>query len=138
MIKLLVDSNVVIDVAGSYGAWADWSENALEKAIDRYGVIVINPIIYAELAGGYARREDLDRLLADGGYQREDLPWDAGFMAGQAFVEYRRRGGARASPLPDFYIGAHAVVRRYKLLTRDARRYRGYFPTLELICPPEA
>lgn len=137
MSKTLVDSNVLIDVSRRDAVWADWSRNAVREASDD-GDIVVNPIIYAELAGGYARREDLDRLLADGGYERENLPWDAGFMAGQAFVEYRRRGGARTSPLPDFYIGAHAVVRGYKLLTRDARRYRGYFPTLELICPPEA
>jgi predicted nucleic acid-binding protein len=127
----------LIDVSRRDAAWNDWSREAVRAASDN-GTIVINPIIYAELAGGYARRENLDRLLADGGYERENLPWDAGFMAGQAFVEYRRRGGARTAPLPDFYIGAHGVVRRYKLLTRDAGRYRGYFPTLALICPPEA
>jgi predicted nucleic acid-binding protein len=135
--KVLVDSNVIIDVAQSNSAWRDWSEHALRQVVNR-SVAVINPIIYAELAAGYAAREKLEEVLAASSYQREDLPWNAGFMAGRCFVEYRRRGGARTSPLPDFYIGAHAVVRRYKLLTRDARRYRGYFPKLELICPPEA
>ena len=137
MSKILVDSNVVIDVARSTSVWSAWSEQALQDAVDR-AAAVINPIIYAEVSAGYESREELDRYLAKSAYEREDLPWNAGFMAGRCFVDCRHRVGVKTSPLPDFYIGAHAVARGYRLLTRDARRYRGYFPTLELICPPEA
>ncbi len=133
----LADSNAVIDVASRGSAWAEWSDRKLREALDR-GRVVINPIVYAEVAVGYDTREELDRLLARGTYHREDLPWNAGFIAGRCFVDYRRRGGARRSPLPDFYIGAHALVQGYRLLTRDPRRYRTYFPRMELVCPPEA
>jgi predicted nucleic acid-binding protein len=135
--RVLVDTNVIIDVASGGSAWSAWSARELKLAID-IRAAVINPIIYAELSIGYQTSEELDRLLVAGGYAREDLPWEAAFTAGRCFVEYRRRGGLRTSPLPDFYIGAHALARKYRLLTRDTRRYRTYFPTLELICPPEA
>lgn len=133
----LVDTNVIIDVAAGDAAWSSWSREALQNVIDS-GPIVINQIIFAELSVGYQSREELDALLAADLYEREDLPWAAGFMAGRCFVDYRRRGGTRRSPLPDFYIGAHALIRGYRLLTRDPRRYRSYFPGLQLICPPEA
>ena len=96
---------------------------------------MINPIIYAEVSIGFTRVEELDDVLSADYFAREALPWEAAFLAGQAFVRYRRRGGARVHPLPDFYIGAHAAIAGYALLTRDARRYRSYFPKLRLIAP---
>ncbi|WP_299823619.1 type II toxin-antitoxin system VapC family toxin, partial [uncultured Jannaschia sp.] len=91
-----------------------------------------NSIIYAEISIAFDQIEDLDALLPEAVFHREDLPWEAAFLAGKAFRTYRRRGGARSLPLPDFYIGAHAAVRGYRLLTRDAARFRTYFPTLDL------
>lgn len=96
---------------------------------------MLDPIVYAELSVSFPTIEALDEALPHDRYRRESLPWDAGFVAGKAYLAYRRRGGDRRSPLPDFYIGAHAAVRRYALLTRDARRYRTYFPTVPLIAP---
>lgn len=107
---------------------------ALSDAADRDDV-AINPIIFAEIASGFATMSELDRHLGAGAFRRLPLPYEAGFVAGRAFVEYRRRGGLRTSPLPDFYIGAHAAVSGLTLLTRDARRYAGYFPTVRLISP---
>jgi predicted nucleic acid-binding protein len=96
---------------------------------------VINPIVYAEVSVGFDRIEDLEDAVPAGDFQRETLPYEAGFLAGKAFLAYRKRGGQKRSPLPDFYIGAHAAVRGYRLLTRDAARYRPYFPTVTLIAP---
>ena len=129
-----VNSNVIIDVLTRDARWSAWSEAALIAAADR-DAIAVNPIIYAEIASGFATMAALDRHLGDGEFLRLDLPYEAGFVAGRAFVEYRRRGGARTSPLPDFYIGAHAPVAGLALLTRDARRYAGYFPKVQLIAP---
>ena len=137
MTPVLVDSNVLIDVAQQDSAWRDWSAEALARAADSAS-LVINPLIYAEVSVGFASAEELDRRLPDDLYRRESLPWEAAFLAGQCFVRYRQQGGSRTSPLPDFYIGAHAAVLGYRLLTRDARRYRRYFATLELISPGEA
>ncbi len=129
---ILVDSNVIIDVLSADTVWSGWSETALIDAADR-DEIAINPIIYAEIAAGFATIAVLDRNLDE--FRRLPLPYEAGFVAGRAFVEYRRRGGARTSPLPDFYIGAHAAVAGLKLLTRDAKRYASYFPGVRLIAP---
>ena len=131
---ILVDSNVIIDVLTQDRSWQAWSEAALSDAADRDD-LAINPIIYAEIASGFATISDLDRHLGVEAFRRLPLPYEAGFVAGRAFVEYRRRGGLRTSPLPDFYIGAHAAVSGLSLLTRDARRYAGYFPTVRLISP---
>ncbi len=131
---ILVDSNVIIDVLTGDPSWRTWSEAALSDAADRDD-IAINPIIYAEIAAGFATVSDLDRHLGVEVFRRLPLPYEAGFVAGRAFVEYRRRGGVRTSPLPDFYIGAHAAVSGLGLLTRDARRYTGYFPKVRLISP---
>jgi predicted nucleic acid-binding protein len=131
---ILVDSNVIIDVLTGDPAWQGWSEAALSEAAD-HDDVGINPIIYAEIASGFASIKDLDRRLDPGVFRRLPLPYEAGFIAGRAFVEYRRRGGARTSPLPDFYIGAHAAVSGLRLLTRDARRYASYFPKVSLISP---
>ncbi|MCX5516353.1 DNA-binding protein [Kaistia algarum] len=134
MTETLVDTNVMLDVAGDDPIWGEWSERALARAVDDGG-LVMNQIVYAELAGGYLRREQLDEALKAWPFQREDVPWDAAFMAGLAFVNYRRRGGARTSTLPDFFIGAHAAARGYRLLTRDRGHYASYFPTLDIVSP---
>jgi len=131
---ILVDSNVIIDVLTQDPTWRAWSEAALVDAANR-DEIAINPIIYGELASGFATMAALDRDLGAADFRRLALPYEAGFVAGRAFVEYRRRGGVRTSPLPDFTIGAHAAVAGLTLLTRDARRYAGYFPKVELIAP---
>jgi predicted nucleic acid-binding protein len=102
------------------------------------GRVVINPLIYAEVSVGYQTVEELEELLPAADYEREPLPYLAGFAAGKAFVRYRRGGGDKRSPMPDFYIGAHAAITGYRLLTRDVRRYRTYFPTIDIIAPPQA
>lgn len=129
----LVDTNIIVDVVGQDPTWSAWSAATLADAAD-FGELVINPIIYAEVSTAYATIEDLDAMLGDD-YQREELPYTAAFLAGKAYLAYRRAGGSKRSPLPDFYIGAHAAVRGYRLLTRDRARYQTYFPTLELITP---
>lgn len=130
----LVDSNVLLDVLTDDPEWSTWSANALADAFDS-GPVAINPIIYAEVSVGFDRIEDLDAALPAPQFAREALPYPAGFLAGKAFLTYRRRGGSRPTLLPDFYIGAHAAVARHRLLTRDARRYRTYFPRVDLIAP---
>jgi predicted nucleic acid-binding protein len=131
---VLIDSNVILDVAYGDQEWQAWSEAAIEQAANE-AVLVINPIIYAEVSIGYAHVEQVEAVLPTDRFRREMLPYEAAFLAGKCFIAYRRRGGTRTSPLPDFYIGAHAAVRGYRLLTRDAARYRTYFPTVELIAP---
>ena len=131
---VLVDTCVLLDILTDDREWGDWSATAVARARDE-GDLAINPIIYAEVCAGFDRIEDVDAALPVLDFRREPLPYHAGFLAAHAFVSYRRRGGARTSPLPDFYIGAHAAVRGYRLLTRDAARYRTYFPTIELIAP---
>ncbi|WP_010147490.1 type II toxin-antitoxin system VapC family toxin [Serinicoccus profundi] len=130
----LVDSNVLLDIATDDPHWAAWSGEALSAALDR-GLVVINPIVYAEVSVGFDRIEDLENLLPARHFVREALPWSGAFLAGKAFLAYRRRGGKRPTPLPDFYIGAHAVVAGHRLLTRDATRYATAFPGLQLITP---
>jgi len=131
---ILVDSNVIIDILTEDPTWGAWSEAALGDAADR-DEVAINPIIYAEVASGFTTVSDLDGHLGADAFRRLALPYEAAFVAGRAFVEYRGRGGVRTSPLPDFYIGAHAAVSGLGLLTRDARRYAGYFPGVRLISP---
>jgi len=130
----LVDSNVLLDVLTEDARWFAWSSGALARRAGE-SALVINPIIYAEVSIGFARIEDLDETLNSAGFQRRPLPWEAAFLAGKCFQRYRRRGGVRTSTLPDFYIGAHAAVSGLALLTRDAARYRTYFPGLEVISP---
>jgi predicted nucleic acid-binding protein len=134
MTDTLVDTNVLIDVLDSDPDWKDWSQRQLRRG--RFaGSLVINPIIYAEISAAYPTPRHADRAISPGIYRRENLPWEAAFNAGRAYREYRRSGGTKRSPLPDFYIGAHAELRSYALLTRDPARYRQYFPTLKLIAP---
>jgi len=132
--RVLVDSNVLLDVFSEDPTWFDWSAHALASAAEQF-VLVVNPIVYSEVSIGFAAIEELEEALPPGGFVREQLPWEAAFLAGKAYLTYRRRGGERRSPLPDFYIGAHAAVRRLTLLTRDAGRYRTYFPSVRLISP---
>lgn len=134
-VPTLVDTSVLVDVMTQNAEWSDWSRRALAEAAAT-GPVVINPIIFAEIAVRFDREIDLDETLQDAGIGRDPLPWSAAFLAGQAHQVYRRRGGARLATLPDFFIGAHAAVRRYRLLTRDPRPQRTYFPTVTLICPP--
>ena len=114
--------------------WAEWSEAALARCADE-SLIAINPIIYAEVSIRFDRVEDREETLPESEFRRLPLPWEAAFLAGRCFVRCRRRRGAHRSPLPDFYIGAHAAIAGMPLLTRDAARYRSYFPTLDLIAP---
>lgn len=131
---ILVDANVLIDVLGQDSAWFAWSAAALAAAADREDV-AINPIVYAEISTGFDTEAALEAVLADSGLIRLSLPYEAAFIAAKAFQLYHRRGGSRRSPLPDFYIGAHAAVEGLTLLTRDAQRYRSYFPAVSLMAP---
>ncbi len=131
---MLVDSNVLLDVATNDPHWSTWSAAALERIADE-AVLVINPLIYAEVSVGFDTIEAVEVALPLELYRRESLPYEAAFLAGKCFLRYRREGGTRRSPLPDFYIGAHAAVAGHRLLTRDATRYRTYFPKLDLIAP---
>ena len=135
MKPVLVDSNVILDIATGDPEWAEWSQDALGRAADE-AVLVIDPLIYAEVSVGFDRIEKLEAALPSELFRRDHLPYEAAFLAGKCFLEYRRRGGKRTSTLPDFYIGAHAAVSGFRLLTRDASRYRTYFPTVKLISPP--
>lgn len=134
MRPVLVDSNVILDVAYRDPRWGPGSRAVMEEVASR-SALVINPIVYAEISIGYGSIEDLDDIVPTEVFRREPLPYAAAFLAGKCFATYRRRGGARSAPLPDFYIGAHAAVRNYRLLTRDVARFRTYFPTVELITP---
>lgn len=131
---VLVDSNIILDVAAENQDWREWSEQALAEVSART-VLIINPIIYAEVSIGYRNLEAVDAVLRQDLYKREDLPWEAAFLAGKCFLQYRRRGGLRTALLPDFLIGAHAAVMQLALLTRDPARYRTYFPTIEILAP---
>jgi predicted nucleic acid-binding protein len=120
---VLVDSNVLLDVLTEDPQWYAWSSAELASAADE-NRLALNPIVYAEVSIGFERIEDLDEALPSETFVRLPLPWSAAFLAGKCFLSYRRAGGTRHSPLPDFYIGAHAAVERMALLTRDAARYR--------------
>ena len=130
----LFDTNVLLDIATADPIWLAWSEMQFRNA-SAQGPILINPIIYAELAPAFANVADLDQWLDSGIFQRLPLPFGAGWLAAQAFLKYRRSGGTKTSPLPDFYIGAHAEFEQLTLVTRDASRYRTYFPSVKLIAP---
>ena len=131
---VLVDSNVLLDVLTEDPVWYERSSAALERCASE-STLYLNPIIYAEVSIGFARIEDLEAALPDDMFRRLPLPLEAAFLAGKAFVRYRRRGGTRTSTLPDFFIGAHAAVSGLRLLTRDDRRYRSYFPRVEFVSP---
>jgi predicted nucleic acid-binding protein len=132
--ETLVDSSVILDILTEDTRWFDWSSEALAEQAEQ-SVLVINPLIYAEVSVRFKRIEDLDEALPPSMFRRDALPWQSGFLAGKAFVDYRRQGGSRRSPLPDFYIGAHAAIERMTLLTRDAARFQSYFPSLRVVNP---
>ena len=134
MTAVLIDSNVLLDVMTEDARWFAWSATSIERAADRFR-LVVNPVIYAEVSIRYSQIEELDVALPKTMFDREAIPYEAAFLAGKSFVAYRRRGGSKRTPLPDFFIGAHAAVAGYQLMTRDAARYRTYFPKLRLIAP---
>lgn len=137
MNELLVDSNVILDVFEKDPVWADWSLQILGRYHTSH-TLIINPIIYAEVSIGYENIEELEQALQEGGFQMRQIPKEALFLAGKAFMAYRKRGGSRRSPLPDFFIGAQAAVEKLPLLTRDTARYKTDFPTVVLISPDHA
>lgn len=130
----LVDSNVLLDVMTKDRRWLGWSAARLEEAAEA-GPLVINQVIYGEVSHRFTSVEELDNVLSPARFIRGNLPWSAAFAAAASYRAYRRRGGQRAVILPDFFVGAHAAVLGLRLLTRDAARYRTYFPTVELIAP---
>ena len=135
-LPILIDTNVLIDVLANDPRWVAWSERELARALLGPGA-AINPMIYAELCGDYNSQQEVEAAL-DPQVRRLELPYKAGFLASRAFRDYRARGGTKRSPLPDFYIGAHAQAEGMRLLTRDVKRFRTYFPGVQLIHPPEA
>lgn len=136
MSKTFVDTNILLDVSTSGSAFYDWSSDALTVATQS-GVLVANAVVYAELCAGYNKRQEVDDFVGALKLVLVDIPRDAAFLASEAFKAYKRRGGTRTGTLPDFFIGAHAKVLNIPLITRDASRYRTYFPTLQLIAPPQ-
>ena len=132
--RILVDSNVLLDILEEDARWFNWSAQQLARCAES-AELVINPVIYAEVSIGFDAIEALEEALPASHVRREPLPWEAAFLAGKCFLRYRRRGGTRRSPLPDFFIGAHASVSGMSLLTRKASRYRTYFPKLVIIAP---
>ena len=132
----LLDTNVLLDILTDDPKWGDWSQRQFARAHEM-GPIPLNPILYAELAAHFSATGDLDHFLRPTVFKRLPLPYEAGFRASRAFLEYRRAGGAKTSPLPDFYIGAHAETAGLTLVTRDVARYRTYFPKVKLITPED-
>ncbi|MCB2216800.1 MAG: type II toxin-antitoxin system VapC family toxin [Desulfobulbaceae bacterium] len=131
---VLVDSNVILDILLEDSIWFEWSAEQLSRCAEET-ILVVNSIIYAEVSIGFHRVEDLEAAVPPDTFERQDIPWEAAFLAGKCFLAYRRAGGVRCSPLPEFFIGAHALVHEMRLLTRDTTRYRSYFKSLELIAP---
>ncbi len=134
MSGLLVDSNVILDIFSDDPDWAGWSEMTLNR-YSFANTLIINPIIYTELSIGFVRIEELEAAIEVAGFQMMEIPKAALFLAGKVFLQYRKNKGMKSSPLPDFFIGAHASVLGIDLITRDVARYRTYFPTLNLITP---
>ena len=132
--EILVDSDVILDVVTEDKKWFQWSSDTLAHYAND-NILVINPIIYAEISVRFKNIEDLEEALSSEYYRRDQLPWEAAFLAGKCFIDYRGKGGEKYAPLPDFYIGAHAAVTGMSLLTRNDKRYRTYFPKLKLISP---
>ncbi len=134
MPNFLVDSNVLLDLFYDDPDWADWSQQTLERCASQ-GSLFINSVIYSEVSIGFKRIEDLEAILHQTGLEMLDIPREALFLAGKAFLKYRRRSGQKRSPLPDFYIGAHAAISRLQLITRDTGRYKSAYPKIKIICP---
>ncbi|WP_347989709.1 type II toxin-antitoxin system VapC family toxin [Methylomonas sp. AM2-LC] len=131
---ILVDSNVLLDIFTADQHWYEWSSTTLAELAEK-SILYINPIIYSEISVGFKRIEDLENALPSDYIQRADLPYEAAFLAGKCFLKYRKAGGTKHAPLPDFYIGAHAAIKGWSILTRDKGRYQSYFPSLQVIAP---
>lgn len=134
MTGVIVDSNVILDVLLNDPKWADWSESALERYA-QHATLYINPIVYTEISIGFERIEDLESAVSNGGFKMLQFSKEALFLAGKAFLAYKKNKGNKISPLPDFYIGAQAAILKLELITRDISRYQTYFPTVKLITP---
>ncbi len=134
MTGILVDSCVILDIVTEDPDWFDWSSKTLEQQANRNSLF-INPVIYAEISIGFKRIEDLEEALPHAMFKRAPIPWEAAFLAGKVFLQYRKSGGHRTLPLPDFFIGAHAAIEELILLTRDTKRFRHYYPKLKMISP---
>jgi predicted nucleic acid-binding protein len=132
--RILIDSNVILDILEEDEKWFPWSSEKLAACAEE-SILCINPVIYAEISIGFNLIEELEAALPKDCFEYTQIPYEAAFLAGKCFLNYRRAGGAKLSPLPDFFIGAHATIERMTLLTRDASRYRTYFPGLTLITP---
>lgn len=130
----MVDSCIYLDVFTRDPVWSEWSANAMADAADR-GTIVLNSAIYAEISVRFDRIEQIEAILPADTYVYHEIPREAAFLAGKCFLRYRRRGGTRTAPLPNFFIGAHAAVAGIPLVTRDPARFREYFPALRLVAP---
>jgi predicted nucleic acid-binding protein len=133
-VAVLIDSNILLDIFTQDPQWYEWSSETLARCAE-YESLAINPIIYSEVSVGFDRIEDLENALPHHYFIRSELPYEAAFLAGKCFLKYRKQGGTKRAPLPDFYIGAHAAIRGWSLMTRDKGRYATYFPTLNIIAP---
>lgn len=131
---VLVDSNVILDLVLDDPRWADWSSRTL-NSYAQGADLCINPVIYSEVSIGFQSIEELEEVILMGGFRILEIPKEALFLAGKIFLRYRKNKGTKRSPLPDFYIGAHAAVFKMDLMTRDTSKYRTYFPTLNIIHP---
>ena len=134
MAIILIDSCVVTDLASPESTWFEWSATTLER-LDQDNTMVINPIIYAECSVGFERIEEVEALFGHLGFISKPIPKEALFLAGKAFLQYKKRKGGKTNVLPDFFIGAHAAIANYPLITRDKGRFSTYFPSVELIMP---
>ncbi len=134
MIGILIDSNVILDLFEEDSDWVEWSEAMLHQYSHTH-TMYINPIVYSEISIGFKRIEELEKALSGCGFELIQIPKEALFLAGKTYLKYRRRKGIKLSPLPDFFIGAHAAVDKLELMTRDTLRYKSYFPTVKLISP---
>ena len=134
MASVLVDSNVILDVVEDDPQWCEWSLDVLDQYSETHQLI-INPVIYAEVSISFERIEEFEEVLSSGGLKMAPIPKEALFLAGKVFIRYRRKQGVKTTPLPDFFIGAHAAVADVALLTRDKKRFKHYFPSVKLVSP---
>jgi predicted nucleic acid-binding protein len=133
MTSILLDTNVLLDIIQARDPWMDWSARQVERMPP--GHVILNPVVYAEASTPFETQNEFEELIDGLAFAREHVPWDAAFLASKAHLAYRKRGGVKAQTLPDFFIAAHALVKKYRLVTRDAARFRVYFPQLSIIAP---
>jgi predicted nucleic acid-binding protein len=131
---VMIDSCVLLDIITDDPVWCSWSADVLKKWGENHE-LAINPIIYSEVSVSFEHIEEVERVMPAFVFKRLHLPWEAAFLAGKAFLRYRKRQGKKSSPLPDFFIGAHSTVLGIPLITRDKKRFQSYFPRLQLIAP---